>query len=253
MSEEGKSKVFFGLFFGLIIVIIIGGTFILNYHPKDEKNKDLDSYNKMKKLQDKDFIYFDDVEVLSVEQELFYKKPVINFDNEKINELNQKLSDASSRIKGNVVKLDSVSDEQKSSCLYLDDNIYSAKTRAYDIVNYGKYISLVVKEYTYLCTGVFDNVSFESYTFDKSTGEYLSQSDVLKIKGMLFSKIQSTVRSYLEENTTKFGEEVIIDIDNTVNNLNNNASIYIDKDGKLVVLFIVKTDNTDYNDSIEID
>lgn len=253
MNEEGKSKLFFGLFFGVVILIIAGGTFVLNYHPKDKETKNLESYNKLKDNKDKDFIYFEDVEVLSVEQELFYKRPVINFKSNTILELNQKLSDANLRIKNNIVKLDSVSDDEKSNCLYLDDNIYSAKTRDYEVINYGKYVSLVIKEYTYLCTGVFNDVSYESYTFDKSTGEYLNQSDVLKVKDVLFSKVQSTIRSYLEENSSKFGDEVIIDVDGTISNLNNSSSIYINKDGKLVVLFIVKTNNTDYNDSIEID
>lgn len=253
MNEESKSKIFFGLFFILIVALMGLGTFGLRYKKKTYKEQIIDISYKMKKDKNKDFIYYEGIEPLSVELELIYQYPVINFDNEKIDEINLTLKNEEEALKSKVVKLDQVSEEEKNEALYTDDNIYSARIRDYKTFNYDKYISLLVKEYEYNCKAVGGINTYTSYVFDKTTGTYLNQSELLKEKNILFSTIQNEIRVFLNNHTDNLEEGETFDIDGTINSLNDNLAMYLDDTGKLNVLFIAKTNNNTYNESIVIE
>ena len=252
MNEEGKSKVFFSLFFIVIVLLVGVGTYFLYFNKPTKKEKIINSANKVKVDKKKDFIYYEGVDVLSTELALIYKYPVINFKGDDIKKLNDQLKADEEALKDKVVKLDSVSDEEKSRALYTDDNIYSAVVHEYKTYTYDKYLSLVVREYTYNCTGTPSLNKFSAYVFDITTGTYLKQSELLKERDVLFSKIQSEVRNHLTNNPININEDEELDIDKTVAGLNESATIFIDTDGYINVEFIAKTNNSNYNDSIKL-
>ncbi len=254
MSEEKKSTIGFSLFFLFIILMVITGFFLLTYEKPSDKEKINNTAIKMKKDQDKDFIYYEGIEALSVEQSLIYKYPVINFDNDVVNELNKKFKADLNLIKKDVVKLDSVSEEQKATAIYTDDNIYSAKIRDYEIIEYNEYITLLIKDYTYICTGENSNPLYTAYIFLKTKGEYLTTTDYLKNNNRLFTDVTTSIRNKLEkEQVIKEDNTALIDIEATINELYNSAVIYPNDNGKIKILFVVKSSENNYNDSIEID
>ena len=251
MNEERKSKIFFTLFFILVVGLIGTGTYFLYFNKPTKEDKIKTVANKVKKDKSKDYIYYDGIEPLSVELALIYQYPVINFKGEEIDKINNELKSGIEALKGEVVKLDSVSEEERNKAIEPADNIYSAKMRDYKTYTYDRYLSLVIREYTYNCTGKDELNKFKAYVFDVTTGKVLNQSDVLKERDVLFSSIQNQIREHLQNGfNVNEGEE--IDIERTINSLNDEATIYIDNEGIINVEYVAKTANNNYNDSIKI-
>ncbi len=252
MNEEKKSKIFFSLFFILIIGIVLAGTYFLYFDKPDTKEKIINISKKVKKNKNKDYIYYDNFEVISEELALTYKEPVINFKGSDIKELNDKLKEAAAKVKGNVKKYSAASEEEKASVDICPDDIFTATMREYDTYQYNHFLSLVVREYTYRCDHTPTLNKYEAYVFDITTGKYLNQSEVLKANDLLFSKVQTEVRNHLSNVSLELNEGEVINIEKTINGLNDEAAIYVDNDGVINVEYIAKTDNSNYNDSIII-
>ena len=252
MNEEKKSKIFFSLFFIFIIGIVLVGTYFLYFDKPDTKEKIINISKKVKKNKDKEYVYYENFEVISEELELTYKEPIINFKGDEILELNNQLKDASSKIKGNIKKFSEATDEEKAGLDLCPDDIYSAAIREYDTYQYDRFFSLVVHEYTYRCDHKPTLNKYESYVFDVTTGKYLNQSEVLKANDLLFSKVQSEVRNHLSNVSLELNEGEVINIEKTISGLNDEAAIFIDNEGVINVEYIAKTENNNYNDSIKI-
>ena len=252
MSEEKKSKIFFSLFFIFIVGIVLAGSYFLYFDKPDNKKKIINVSNKVKNDKKKDFIYFENSSVISEELALVYKEPVINFKGEEIKNLNNTLKEASAKIKDNVKKYSTATDEEKASVDICPDDIFTALMREYDVYQYDRFVSLVVREYTYRCDHLPTLNKYEAYVFDITTGTYLKQTDVLASKDILFSKVQSEVRNHLSNVSLELNEGEVINIEKTIAGLNDEAAIYIDNDGAINVEYIAKTENNNYNDNIII-
>ena len=164
--------------------------------------------------------------------------------------LTKSLKDENERYKNNVKYISDqnlISDEIIN---YNNDNIYALTYRTFEDYEFDKYVSLIIRDYNYSC---FDLLSFsyiKSYVFDTSNGEIIKEDEILKKYNTSIDTIKSQIKEYLNSDQKKI-EENGINVDETVNNLDNYA-LYINEYGRLYISFLVKSSKEDYNDSMEV-
>ena len=248
MEENFKGKFGFIIFIFIVLFLAIGGFFFTKYvlNEKDETPKEKITNYKIDKK--KDYIYYTDNETISEDAELEYMNVVINLSTQE--SLTKSLKDENERYKNNVKYISDqnlISDEIIN---YNNDNIYALTYRTFEDYEFDKYVSLIIRDYNYSC---FDLLSFshiKSYVFDTSNGEIIKEDEILKKYNASIDTIKSQIKEYLNSDQKKI-EENGINIDETVNNLDNYA-LYINEYGRLYISFLVKSSKEDYNDSMEV-
>jgi hypothetical protein len=86
-----------------------------------------------------------------------------------------------------------------------------------------------------------DDESLSFYTFNKVTGDLLSNKDILEQNKLSNEDVIKRVNEYAVKNNVSY-EEII----------NQDYQLTVNKKGQVVINFVVKMDNINYNDSIEI-
>ena len=111
--------------------------------------------------------------------------------------------------------------------------------------------------YDYTC-GVGSKIkSIKSYVVNKKTGALLTNQELLDSFGVSEDTIYESVQKRLNNTQVLDGEEQVINISETLNNLKSsdygvNKALSVSKNGKLMLNFIVISNKINYNDSIEI-
>lgn len=240
-------------FIVFVVVLIVGGFFLTRYLTSDTEKKKIvqNETNKLKKDKEKDFVYFENEDVISEEPEIVYKDVVINIlGNDTINKI---LKNEMDNIRTSVKKISENELDPNREVLYDEYDIYYAKERNYASYESRKYLSLLVIDSEFNCYTGSEIKSLKSYVFSLEDGKEISHRSLIDKYNLTIDAIKEKVRNKLVEDGASFGEENQILIDDTLNLITlENSCIYINKSGKLVISVIVKTNQESYNDTIEL-
>ncbi len=254
MRDEANGYLGFGIFFLIIALIVLGGSYTL-YHDsfkketlekQSENNESIDKEKISIKIdKNKDLIYFLNEEVISKSLGLTYKEIAFNFKTIESDALQKKLNEEIKTIKDSQVLV------EDNSCV---DNIKSTKQRDYAIFTTNDYLSLIISDSDYTCEDSFSIINhMQSYTFTLEDGKLLKQEELLKAFNLTMDNVITKIRKHLEDNQSKTMDGLdTIKVDESINNLkyNDNYMLYINELGKLEIKYIVKSNLVDYNDTI---
>lgn len=246
MDENENSYVGFGLFFLLILSIVVIGTFLIYRSHMDTLQEvfviDKEENDKLKIEKSKDYIYYIDEGSISSGLSISYKYPVINLDSESAKNLTQELKQLVDEKRSAITKI-----ESGDTCSYGNtDGIKKASILDYGVYSFADYVTLVVYESSYSCEIGFSSIEkMRSYVFNVTTGERVSSIDLLNKYSTSITQVFLLVREKLEEVPT-------IKVEEAMNALKEQDTyiIYIDESGELLMKYIVKTDTVAYNDTI---
>jgi len=251
MNDSSRNIIGSITFFLIVIILAVGGFFLTKYLTKDEieetSTNDVTINYEHKVNKEKEFIYYENENFISMEPDITYKDVIINLDvAETINQT-----------------LKSELDEIRNSVKYIKDNeldpnreIISAKERNYESFEYKNYISLLVKDYEFTCYEGSLLTELRSFVYNTQTGKMILPNDLFELYKINIDIIKEKVRTKLNDSQivdTETNVELIL-IDETVNGLDDskNFALYIDKYGDLYISFIVKTNEVDYNENIKL-
>lgn len=250
MDNFNKSKVGGMVFILFIILLIIGGQYLYNM----VTNKDNDTSNNGKKVDyridiKKDYFYFENESVISESAEIFYKDIVINIKGQET--LTESLNKENAVYKSNIKYISDANLLSEEMVNYNNDNLYMLTYREYQMYSYDFYKSLVILDYMYDCFDQSTIHNEKSYMFDTNTGKLLSEEEILSTFDTSLDKVKDEVREYLNSKQEVVNEVELIKIDETINDFN--YGLFVNDVGRLNVTFLVKSTQTDYNDSIVIE
>lgn len=252
--DNTKNKI--GVIFLIIVLLlfIVGGYFFMEYMLKTpDKTK---SARKDQEITDirinkkKDYIYFENTtEIINdifKQDVIFNIKGLENYNNTLHNELEE--------LSKNEVK---VTNEEIPEGITCENDLYSFTYRDYDLIEYGDYKSLIIKDYDYTCVNSSIPKNVKSYVIDIKNGNIISNDELLKKYNVSEESIIEQVKKRLEDTQILDEEVQIIDIDGTLNEVKSgtygiNKALSVSKNGKLMINFIVKSNKINYNDSIEL-
>lgn len=259
MNENRKGKIYGIIFLILILFLIIGGYFLtksLTSHdaskePMESQNEKKGATEELKLDQEKDFIYFENIDILSEKQKIIYQDVKMNFDIPELLELETELNKKTIALKETVKKISeaNLSIEEQEKIVFQDDDIYEANYLKYTRYFSEKYASLIVDEYLFNCINGGSYQNSTAYVIDLETGHLLTSDELMSRFDFTFANIKNRVKEDLEK---MLEEDETILIDETLSNLDNreNYALYINKSGYFVISYIVKSSKVDYNDVI---
>ncbi len=229
MDRLEKSKASFIFFIIIIIVLLIGGSYLIsNINKEPEKKTD----KSIKIVEDKDYIYNESNECLSVLIPICYPKIKININSEDAKNLEKTLNDNMDNLDREYTKI-SETDTTDEELLYYYDDIYSAK-----VINYVNHVSayvlsLAVTSYDYYATADYQNEKLEVYNFDLKTGNLLENEEVLKLYNL---SMDDVIKKINKEEITKL----------------DSYTIMVDDNNNLVIDYVAHNGDINYNNSITI-
>lgn len=240
MDNINRGWLNFIVFIIVIVLLVLGGNYLISHKDVLKKSEDTSiKYNK--KDDSKEFVYYDNYETISDVIGLYYKDIHINLNTEAAlktqNELNTKMA----AIKGQIKYISKQDLNPDTELLYTDDDIYSAQVINYSVDESDNYLTITVDSYLYSAVDGTDDESLSFYTFNKVTGDLLSNKDILEQNKLSNEDVIKRVNEYAVKNNVSY-EEII----------NQDYQLTVNKKGQVVINFVVKMDNINYNDSIEI-
>lgn len=235
-----------------VAILIVGGFFLTRYLTSEKEHKKVlqSEIDKLKMDPKKDLVYYENETILSPDPDIIHKDIIINLkEADTVNELLKKSMD---NIRTSVKKKGEVEIDTSKDILY-DIDIVSSKERNYTVYESLKYLSVLVTDSDFTCYNGSTITSQTAYTFSLSTGKRLSAETLLGYADVTIDDIKNKVRSKLEEDQKDLTDGQTINIDETINLINTkDLVIYTNKSGKIVISFVVKTNEDSYNDTIEL-
>lgn len=251
--ENTKNKIGVAILIIILLVFSVGGYFFMNYMVNEGGNtkKSKKEVADLRIDESKDYIYFENTE--EIIEEIFKEDVILNF--KGLESINESLASELKTLDNNKVK---VTNEEIPEGVVCYEDLYSFKYRDYTNNQFGKFVSLVVRDYDYSCINGSIPINTKSYVVDKNTGKLITEDELLKEFNIGEDKILEQVRERLNFTQTLDEDVQVIDIDGTINSLKEgqygtNKALSISKNGKLMINFIVKSNKINYNDSIELD
>lgn len=235
--EERKNVIGMIVFMIFLAIIIFGGYIAMKYFvDEDKKIIDVDSSKQDIDLRidtSKDYIYFENGKEILESEEIYQEDVVLNFTT--LTNINETLKKENEEI--------------YKSIKYSGESIYSLNYREYENYKFGDYVSLIVKDFYYDVDSETKPTGLKGYVVNLKNGKLISEDELLQTFNMNLDTIKTKVRERL--NNTQILEENVIDIEGTINNFNQ-YTLYVNKNGKLAITFVVKSNQFNYNDSIEL-
>ena len=235
-----------------VAILIVGGFFLTRYLTSEKEHKKVlqSEIDKLKMDPKKDLVYYENETILSPDPDIIHKDIIINLkEADTVNELLKKSMD---NIRTSVKKKGEVEIDTSKDILY-DIDIVSSKERNYTVYESLKYLSVLVTDSDFTCYNGSTITSQTAYTFSLSTGKRLSAETLLGYADVTIDDIKNKVRNKLEEDQKDLTDGQTINIDETINLINTkDLVIYTNKSGKIVISFVVKTNEDSYNDTIEL-
>ena len=158
----------------------------------------------------KDYIYFENTtEIINdifKQDVIFNIKGLENYNNTLHNELEE--------LSKNEVK---VTTEEIPEGITCENDLYSFTYRDYDLIEYGDYKSLIIKDYDYNCVNSSIPKNVKSYVIDIKNGNIISNDELLKKYNVSEESIIEQVKKRLEDTQILDEDVQIIDIDGTLN------------------------------------
>ncbi len=229
MDRLEKSKASFIFFILIIIVLLIGGAYLI----KNISKKEEPIVEKSIKLdEDKDYVYNESNECLSVLIPICYPQIKINIDSDDARKVEKTLNDNMDKLDRSYTKI-SETDTTGEELLYNYNDIYSAK-----VINYANHasayvLSLAVTSYDYYATADYQNEEIAVYNFDLKTGKLLENEEVLNLYNLT---IDDVIKKINNENITEL----------------DSYNIMVDENNNLVIDYVAHNENINYNNSITI-
>jgi len=257
MNDSSRNIIGSITFFLIVIILAVGGFFLTKYLTKDEieetSTNDVTINYEHKVNKEKEFIYYENENFISMEPDITYKDVIINLDVAET--INQTLKSELDEIRNSVKYIKDNELDPNREIMY-EDEIYSAKERNYESFEYKNYISLLVKDYEFTCYEGSLLTELRSFVYNTQTGKMILPNDLFELYKINIDIIKEKVRTKLNDSQivdTETNVELIL-IDETVNGLDDskNFALYIDKYGDLYISFIVKTNEVDYNENIKL-
>lgn len=252
MEENLKNKLGFWLFFLVVFALAVGGYFLKDYLLLDNNffSKVTDKViNKSIKIEDdKDYIYFINELVISDEAEIFYKEAVINIKGQE--NLTKRLQKETAKYKENIKYISKLEIPINDDIIkYNYDDLYALNFLEQKVYESNKYISLVIDKYNYSCFDLTTFVDTSSYVFEAESGKLIEEADLLKEYNLTKEEIVSKIKTKLNSSQQVIDEVELIKINETIDDLK--YSLFVNNYGKLMVSFLVKTTQVDYNEVME--
>ena len=239
----------------IILTVSVGGYFFMKYMTKEHKstpvNKKTTTEEKDVRIDvTKDYLYYENAEEFLEEAEIEKQDVVLNFTSQK--DLNSSLHQELENLYNTVTYIKDNPIPKGTSYIQNEKGIYSVMYRDYIDNSYGDYVSLVVLDFKF--DVINDSVinKIKGYVIRKSTGELMETFNVTE------STIIEKVKKRLNDSQVLEEGETVIDIDSTIKSIKDNdyykgvKTLSINKNGKLTLNFIVKTNEINYNDSVEL-
>lgn len=255
--DNGKNIVGVILLTIIILLFIFGGYYLMNQVLNEDKNTNEETmeFNDLKIDSNKDYIYYEDgIHVLHSE-EIHKENVVINFTtmNDLNNTLKNEVNDMYNKIEYVKDKDLPTLDSDGNTIEYNtnDEGIYSIYYREYEDNKFGDYVSLLVKDFYYDIIDGTKPVALKSYIIDINEGRLYREDELLNKFGISWDTIKEKIRTRLTNTQVLVEDQEVIDIEGTINNLESYA-LYINKVGKMAIYFVVKSNQNNYNDSVEI-
>lgn len=257
MEEKTKATIGCILFLLLILIVGVGGyfyTFQNNKHKEVAENENKIS-DENKKDKSKDYIYYTDETVVSQNLHIVYKKPNINLKVLQAEAIMTELENENNAYLSSIQKISETSNDTGEEIAFNTDDIYSATVRDYEDYIYKNYVSLIVTDYAYDCFhGIYDYIQIKSFIFDIVENKRISNLEILSDFNTNLSEVKEKIKEKLEMDQTVIEGVESIKIEETINNLDNNNSygLYIDTSGNLIIKYIVKSNQKNYNEIMTI-
>lgn len=258
--ENTKNKIGIILFLIILLIFVVGGYFAMQYL-SDDKNLNKDSKNNesidLRVDKSKDYVYYENSKDIIAGEEIVKEDVVFNF--KDLTDVNNELKKENEEIFNSIKYTKDMdlpkTDDKGNEISYNenDEGIYSLNYREYVDYKYSNYVSLVVEDYSYNIEKGAVPLGLKSYIVDINTGKIITEEELLTKYEITKDIIKSKVKERLENTQTLADEDTVaaIDIEETLNNLDTYA-IYINKNGKLEITFVVKSSQNNYNDNVEL-
>ena len=234
----------FGIFGILVLIIMVGGFILMKQSfPQNNTTNIIKTVaNKKDKDirldKDKDYIYFENSETIAHDLDIEYKDVVINF-NDKEN-IQGKLNDETKKYKSEVVY-----DNELEEADF--DNVVSATYKTTEYYVFENYISLVVNYYTFDREELISFVDTDTYIFDKTTGNRISEDELLSKFNLTKNAVNEKIIDYVDGQNLL--SEAELDLDATIEAIDDYA-LFVDRVGRLSISILVKSDQKDYNEVV---
>lgn len=258
MERIDKSIVSMIVFLSLVLIIgIVGFIMVRNNHNQKKDFQPVetivtDDYHQIKVDAKKDFIFFTNYRVISEDLEIYYADINININSSYAKELEINLNNQTKELE-NTIKYISKTKVREKDLLYKVDDIYSAMTRVYKHIIYGKYLSIIINDSEYNCTGIGNYPQIITSVFDLETGNILTQTDLLNLYHIslttLYRRLDDQISAIYNANTSIVKYQETIDQSRT----SNGIVLYIDDEGHLNANILVITNEINYNENIVIE
>lgn len=255
MKKDKSGKIGFIIFLIFIIGLILGGQYLydktLKHDIRNKENNNSNTSNVDYRIdKTKEYFYFTNEEVISEQAEIYYKDIVINIKDQV--HIANSLNSENKIYKENIKYIKDQEMLLEEMINYNNDGLYMLEYREYETYKYENYVSLVVKDYLYDCFDQSTIKNIKSYVFDINTGKLLTNEDIFEKFNTNIDNIKDNIRTKLTEKQEIVEEVELIKIDDTLNSFENYGT-YVNDVGNLVVTYLVKSSQIDYNDSITID
>lgn len=263
MEDIRFGKVKAALFLFFIVVLIVGGYFLMEVFVRSENKNDFSEKNVASKSEqlkedyrindNEELIYFTNTEIKNEARNIIYQDVIFNFDSIYAKNLETTLNLETAELKESykLISDQELTDEEKELIIYSESDVYSAKYNEYTRYFFKDYASLVKNTYTYDCFNGVKLEKQESYVFNVSSGSLLSKNKLLELYKISKDDIKESIKSKLDKEQSTIDGEDTIDIIETLNSIDNDDyNLYINKSGYLVISYIAKSVQEDYNDVI---
>lgn len=251
MENKTRNIIMSLLFFSFIIFLIIGGYIYI----KDLKSnkKDIGDSKTEKNIdyrldKEKDYIYFENENIISSDPEITFSDIIINIEGTEI--INSTLKSEMDTMRNSVIKLDESNKDETKELLYAETDVFSASERNYELHKSKDYYSVVINDLDFNCYTDFLIKNIKGYVIDIKNGKILTNEELLNKYNLSLDEVKKKVSSKLDESqsTSEDGTE-IINKEETLNNLFENYTLYIDG-SNLYISYIVKSNFVNYNDNV---
>ncbi len=274
MNDIRNGKVYGMLFLFFIVCLIVGGFFLMEFFTSSPKKqvkeppKEVALEEDLKNNKKEDYIYFEDPLIKSELYGINYQNVKINLDSSSARATEIKLNEEMELLKETYKEIKDIDLEEDTlkEIIYKESGIYEAKYAKYTRYFYQNYASLLKDNYSFNCFDGEQYLNSNSYVFDTKTGEIITNEELFALYDLNLDKIKEQIKQKLEnkqstitiketnEDNEEEKEVEVIDINATLNNLDNieNYAVFIDKGGFLNISYLVKSVEKDYNDVIII-
>lgn len=232
-----NSKLTFVIFILIILGLMGGGYYLIDKKNSKENNEEIITDKRIDK--NKEFIYYDDIEIISKEASLAYKNIHINLESDELKNLENKLNSDMNSIRGTYKK---IPEELEKEIINPADDIYEAPIIEYNIYETTDYLTIEVNKYTFYATNEDFANELSYYVISKKHAKLLNDQEIIKNENLNSDLIRSQIYDYIKN---------IEDIDLDVT-MNNAYTLYYGENGKVKANIIVKIGDITYNDNVQI-